>query len=59
MMINWLGGGIKIEKNTVIAKIKTTNDVEYKLRGVVDGFIIEFNERLLKHPEWLLQCVHF
>ena len=41
---------------TTIAQI-TVNDQVYKIRGVVDGFIIEFNERLKTHPEWLLQYV--
>ena len=41
---------------TTIAQI-TVNDEIYKLRGVVDGFIIEFNERLLKNPDWLIKYV--
>jgi hypothetical protein len=38
----FLEGGVKIERNTVICQVHCGDKI-YKIRGVVDGFIIEFN----------------
>jgi glycine cleavage system H lipoate-binding protein len=49
----FLEGGVKIEKNTVICQVHCGDKI-YKIRGVVDGFIIEFNQKLIDNPNLLL-----
>jgi glycine cleavage system H lipoate-binding protein len=49
----FLEGGVKIEKNTVICQVHCGDKI-YRIRGVVDGFIIEFNQKLIENPNLLL-----
>lgn len=52
-----IGGGFKVHPGGKICHITCAGGVAYTLYGVVDGYMIEINERVINEPEILLKYV--
>lgn len=48
-----LEGGIKVHPDVTIAIVVMEDGTEYEIKGVVDGYLIEVNENLLKDGTYI------
>mmetsp|Transcript_55438 Transcript_55438/g.63657 ORF Transcript_55438/g.63657 Transcript_55438/m.63657 type:complete len:204 (-) Transcript_55438:77-688(-) len=48
-------GGFKVHSNSKLCQITCAGGVEFTLSGVIDGFVIEINERVIQEPDLLLK----
>ena len=54
---HFLEGGAKVKVNTKICEIYTEKGITFDVYGLVDGTLIEINDKLEEHPEYLLESV--